>query len=147
MLRQLRAASELVQGAARELIMREEVNPSDPALHGYLRFVFNGRPFEALHAVFLDARNGYLTDEIVAPGTSARIEASIRHLIARALNLGAGGVILAHNHPSGRCSPSAADMVATERIRMLGAVIDLALVDHLIITRTQAYSFAKGEVL
>lgn len=146
-LRTIRAARLLVLEAAREDIARRAVSPRDPALHGYLRHLLGGRSHEALHAVFLDAEHGYIADECLAPGTSNAVVASIRHLVARSFDLGARGLILAHNHPSGSALPSEEDITTTARIGSLAASLDLTLIDHLIVTQGQVFSFRKEGLL
>jgi DNA repair protein RadC len=146
-LAQLRAAGRLVEAANRELIARAPVRSDDPALHSYLRHVFGRHGQEALHAVFVDRHHGYLTDEVLAEGRAERLSITTRHLLARALNLGARGLILAHFHGSGEAQPSQQDRKTTERITDLGAAVDLHLLDHLILTRSQVYSFQRRGLL
>ena len=43
------------------------------------------------------------------------------------------GIMLLHNHPSGDPEPSRADLEITERVRLLGAMLEIPLVDHIII--------------
>jgi len=59
----------------------------------------------------------------------------------------ASGVILAHNHPSGRIFPSKADLEITRKISDGLKLLDILLLDHLIITRDSFYSFSdEGEI-
>jgi DNA repair protein RadC len=55
----------------------------------------------------------------------------------------AAKVILLHNHPSGNCEPSLADLAMTERCKRALALIDVQLVDHLIVGE-QVYSFVEN---
>ena len=144
-LRRMRAARLMVLGAAREEFARRPVAANDPDLHGYLRGLLGAQPLETLHAIFLDSEHGYITDESIASGGSSRLTGSTRRLVARAFDLGARGLILAHNHPSGSALPSEHDIVTTARIGHLAAELDLTLVDHLIVTRRRVFSFrAEG---
>lgn len=123
------------------------VDGNDPALHHYLRACIGGGLDERLHIVWTDPRRGYLCDETVAVGSGGRIAARLRPLIERALSLGAGGFLMAHNHPSGDCRPSADDIAATRRIADLAAALELELVDHLVVTRTRIFSMRGGGCL
>ena len=143
-LRTIRAARALVLAAAREEISRRPVKADDPALHVYLKDLLGPHAHERLHAVFLDDRHGYIADECIASGSSGRLTGSTRNLIARAFDLGARAIILAHNHPSGCAHPSSEDVDATARIRRIAAELDLALIDHLIVTRHEVFSFRAG---
>jgi DNA repair protein RadC len=61
--------------------------------------------------------------------------------------VGAQGIILAHNHPSGSSEPSKADIDATRRLAGLLEELDLLLVDHLIVGRSEITSMRKGGFL
>lgn len=56
-------------------------------------------------------------------------------------------VILAHNHPSGNLNPSSADKSLTEKIKNGLNMLDIRLVDHLILTDTDYYSFADNGMM
>lgn len=105
------------------------------------------RATEQLHVIYCDRARRYLDDESLAAGTASRIEARARPLIERALTLGAAGFVLAHNHPSGICRPSADDIAGTRRIAGIAAALELELVDHLIVTAHSVFSMRAGGVL
>jgi DNA repair protein RadC len=52
------------------------------------------------------------------------------------------GIILAHNHPSGNLTPSEADLKITQNIKQAGTLLEISVLDHLIISGEQFYSFA-----
>ena len=137
-------ARRLVEAALGEELVGTPVDGADPAIHRYLRARIGGAAKEQLHAIFADARRGYLADEPVVMGSASRIEARARPLVERALALGAGGILLAHNHPSGSCRPSPADVRGTARLAEIAEALELTLIDHLIVTRTRVYSMRLG---
>jgi DNA repair protein RadC len=143
----IHGARRLVEAALGEELVGAPVDGSDPAVHRYLRARIGGAGQERLHAIFADAARGYLADEPVTVGTSTRIEARARPLIERAMALGAAGVLLAHNHPSGRCRPSVEDISATHRLAEIAEALELTLIDHLIVTRTRVFSMRLGGCL
>jgi DNA repair protein RadC len=57
------------------------------------------------------------------------------------------GVIVCHNHPSGKLTPSAADKEVTQKIKDAGSTLDIKLLDHLIITEKSYFSFADDAIL
>jgi DNA repair protein RadC len=59
-----------------------------------------------------------------------------------AINANASSIIVAHNHPSGNLKPSEADIKITNTIKEGGKILDIALLDHLIVTTEGYYSFA-----
>ena len=64
-----------------------------------------------------------------------------------ALNFDATAIILAHNHPSGKLTPSVSDKILTKKIKEAGEVLDINLLDHLIITDKEYFSFADKFML
>ena len=99
---------------------------------------------ERFHAVFLDGDRGYLDDGELGQGNVSNMAIRMRDLFARALALGARGLIIAHNHPSGDCRPSQHDLDATRRLAEIASALDIELIDHLIFTREKVYSMRAG---
>ena len=73
-------------------------------------------------------------------GDEGGADLPLRQVITDASVYGSAGVILAHNHPSGDPTPSAADRNITRRLALAGEAIDLAVLDHLVIAGTQCRS-------
>ena len=71
----------------------------------------------------------------------------VRLVLKNALEVGATGIILAHNHPSGTLKPSEADKQITAKIKTAGTALDIKLLDHLIITEQAYVSFADEGLL
>lgn len=65
----------------------------------------------------------------------------LRILFKLALEKQATAVILVHNHPSGKLFPSEADLQITKKIKEAGKIMDIAILDHFIITEHDYYSF------
>ncbi|WP_095012867.1 JAB domain-containing protein [Tsuneonella mangrovi] len=138
------AARRLVDAALREELVGTPVDSSDPLLHRYLRHQIGGMPAERLLVIYCDRERRYLGDELVAAGSLSRIEARARPLVERALEVGAAGLLLAHNHPSGDCRPSALDVSETKRLSTIIEALELHLIDHLVVTRTRVFSMRSG---
>ena len=102
---------------------------------------------EILHAIFLDRSRAFVADQTYGQGQIAVLSLRMRDLFARALSVEASGIILAHNHPSGLCRPSLADIQSTKRLIEIGKALDIELVDHLILTHNAVYSMRAGGVL
>ena len=71
----------------------------------------------------------------------------VRLLFKRAFELATVGIIVCHNHPSGKLPPSNADKQITQKIKEAGNTLDIKLLDHLIITEKAYFSFADEGVL
>jgi DNA repair protein RadC len=64
-----------------------------------------------------------------------------------ALKCNASSIIISHNHPSGNLKPSEADKTLTKNLRVAGNYLDIKVLDHIIVTKDNYYSFAdSGEL-
>ena len=72
------------------------------------------REIEQFRVLFLDRKNTVIADEALGSGTVGHVPVYPREVVKRALQLNAGAVILAHNHPSGSGEPSRADEFLTQ---------------------------------
>lgn len=66
----------------------------------------------------------------------------VRLVLKNAIELGATGLILIHNHPSGTLKPSKADKTLTQKLKLAGESLDIKVLDHLIVTENAYFSFA-----
>ncbi|QGY40044.1 DNA repair protein RadC [Pseudodesulfovibrio cashew] len=96
---------------------------------------------EEFWAAFLDTKNRVIAWERVSRGTVNATPVFPREIMARALKLEASGIILAHNHPGGDPTPSMEDVRLTERIRETAEGLDIRVLDHLVVTDHDYYSF------
>lgn len=88
---------------------------------------------ERVLLIMLDQKLQLIADAVLSIGTVRESIVSPRELFLMALREKAVQVMLVHNHPSGDPTPSRADLEITERIRMLGVMMEIPLVDHIII--------------
>ena len=84
--------------------------------------------------------------EVSSGGMSGTV-ADPKLIFAIALKTGASSIILSHNHPSGNLKPSRADIVLTQKILGAGSLLDIAILDHLIITSEAYLSFQDEGLL
>ena len=71
----------------------------------------------------------------------------VRMVMKKAIEYLASGIIVCHNHPSGNLNPSESDTKITQKIKEAGALMDIQLLDHLIISDKDYYSFADNGLL
>lgn len=83
----------------------------------------------------------------VAEGGLKQAYVDIRNVLQAALLSNASGIILAHNHPSGRAWPSKEDMELTHHLSQLCAMMNVELLDHIILGVYQYYSFSDTGML
>jgi len=80
-------------------------------------------------------------------GTTKHVSVSIREIFQLALVSNASGIILCHNHPSGKLKSSLDDKALTGQIEETANIFSIKLIDHLIITSESYYSFKDGGLL
>lgn len=84
--------------------------------------------------------------EVSTGGTSGTV-ADPKLIFSTALKSCAASIILSHNHPSGNLKPSQADINLTKKIKAGGELLDIAVLDHVIVTPEGYYSFADEGLL
>lgn len=79
--------------------------------------------------------------------SAGQIEINVRQLFKIIFELNIAKIILIHNHPSGICYPSEADLSATALLQELAHVFSFKLLDHIVIAPTEYFSFAEAGIL
>lgn len=102
---------------------------------------------EEFWVLFLNNSNKVLAKSQVSKGGVTATIVDVRLLFKRALELATVGLIVCHNHPSGKLQPSNADKQLTQKIKQAGNTLDIKLLDHLIITEKAYFSFADEGLL
>lgn len=103
---------------------------------------------EEFHVLCLNRAGELLTRFRLSSGGSSATVVDAKQLFAKTLAVpGVTSLVLIHNHPSGRREPSDADVRVTHRLVEAAALLDLAVVDHVIVTAFGYYSFAEDEKL
>jgi len=107
----------------------------------YCRAAMAHETKEQFRLLFLDRRNRLIGEEIQQRGTVDHTPVYPREIVQRALEVGAGAIILAHNHPSGDVTPSRADIDMTKVIQAACHPLDIVIHDHIIIGIDNVASF------
>ncbi len=140
---QLQAVLEMARRALAEQMRVGDSLTSPAAVRDFLRLRLAGLPHEVFMAVFLDAHNRVLAVEELFRGTLTQTSVYPREVVKRALAHNAGGVILAHNHPSGVAEPSQADHWLTQQLKQALALVDVRVLDHFLVAGGRGVSFAE----
>ena len=104
-------------------------------------------PHEEFWIIYLNNSNKVLTKLQLSKGGITGTLVDVRLVFKTALEQGATGLILCHNHPSGALTASDADKQITKKLKMAGESLDIKIIDHLIVTEHQYYSFADEGIL
>ena len=107
----------------------------------YCRAAMAHETKEQFRLLFLDRRNRLVAEEVQQRGTIDHTPVYPREIVQRALEVGAGALVLAHNHPSGDVTPSKADIEMTHAIQAACKALDITIHDHIIIGRDDVASF------
>jgi DNA repair protein RadC len=139
----LAAARELVKRWLDEELKREFVLSNPQTVRDYLRLSFAGAQRESFVVLFLDNQNRLIAAEELFRGTLSQTAVYPREVVKRALEFNAAATIFAHNHPSGVAEPSRADEVLTQTLKQALALVDVRVIDHFVVAKTHAVSFAE----
>lgn len=105
------------------------------------------REHEEFWMALVDNKNRLIGWEQVSKGTVDQAAVYPREVLGVALRHKASGMILVHNHPGGDPRPSAQDIEFTRRIKSAAREIDLRVLDHLVVTDNQFFSFQSEGML
>jgi len=139
----LRAVAIAGLRAHKSEIIHQPVLSSWQRVVDYCRAAMAHETTEQFRLLFLDRRNCLLAEEVQQRGTVDHTPVYPREIVRRALEVGAGALVLAHNHPSGDVTPSRADIDMTLAIQEACRPLDIVIHDHLVIGRDAVASFKE----
>lgn len=102
---------------------------------------------EEFWILYLNNSNAIIHKSQLSKGGITGTLVDVRLVLKKALELGAVALILAHNHPSGTLIPSEADKLITSKLKVASNAMDIRVLDHLIITEKDYFSFADQNIL
>jgi DNA repair protein RadC len=140
---QLQAVLELARRASREELARQPLC-SPGVVKTYLRSRFTCQPHESFLVLFLDVKNRLIDAQEMFSGTLTHTSVYPREVVKAALRRNAAGIMLAHNHPSGVCEPSDADLRLTSALTQALALVDIRVLDHFVVAGSHVHSFAEN---
>jgi DNA repair protein RadC len=140
---ELLAVMEMARRALAQQLAAAPVFDSPARVKDYLALNLAGRPHEVFSVLFLDAQHRLLQLEELFRGTLTQTSVYPREVVKRALQLNAGAVVLAHNHPSGVAEPSRADEYLTQTLKSALQLVDVRVLDHVVVGRGQVVSMAE----
>ena len=102
---------------------------------------------EALAVILLDTKHKPIGNYVVSTGTLNQSLVHPREVFKKAIVASANKIMLLHNHPSGDTNPSREDVLVTKRLAEVGEVVGIEVLDHLIVSSDDFYSFReKGDL-
>src|SRR5688572_24701677 len=129
-----------------EALERKKITSSNSVFE-YVQPIIGDLPHEEFWILYLNNSNKIIKSAQLSKGGITGTIVDVRLAFKEALQLGAVGIILAHNHPSGTLKPSQADIQLTKKLKMAGESLDIKVLDHLIVTEKAYFSFADENML
>ena len=113
----------------------------------YFHNLFDGIKQELFYVIYLDNQKKYIDKKLLFKGTVNYSLVHPREIFKEAYLMSASYIICIHNHPSGNSSPSGNDIELTKRIKDIGILHGINLIDHIIIGKGNYYSFYQDNNL
>ena len=102
---------------------------------------------EEFKVLLLNRNNQVLGIYPLSKGGTSSTTVDAKLVFSVALKCNASSIIISHNHPSGNLNPSEADKVITKKLKKAGQYLDIVLLDHLIITKDDFFSFNDNGIM
>jgi DNA repair protein RadC len=102
---------------------------------------------EEFWVLLLNRANKVISKVSISRGGLSGTVVDTRMIFKTAIENLASSIILCHNHPSGSIEPSEADIKITKKIKEAGALLEIAVLDHIIVAGKSFYSFADEGIL
>lgn len=125
----------------------DEKFSSSRVVRDYMRLQLSQERNEIFAALFLDNQHRLLAFEKLFSGTINEAVVYPRVLVQKAIEHNAARIIISHNHPSGVAEPSEADKRLTSDLKKILDIINVKLVDHVVVTLHETYSFVENDLL
>ena len=136
---QILAAIEL----SRRYLIKQNIKITSAAdVHQLLQAYCNKKQ-EYFLCITLDGASYLIEKRVISIGTLNQSLVHPREVFADAVSDRAAGIIIAHNHPSGQLHPSREDSAVTKRLKEVGKIMGIELLDHLILSREGFFSFRE----
>ena len=136
------AALELANRMQAEAILELDKVESSESVYMIMRPKIGDLPHEEFHLICLNNSNKVTYRNTLSSGGMTGTVVDIRMALKMALEHNAVSLIMVHNHPSGKMQPSQADKQLTQKLIKAAELLDIKVLDHVIITEDDYFSFA-----
>ena len=130
-----------------EQLEEKPVIKSSKSVFNVIQPVIGELEHEEFWVLYLNNSNKVIVKKQLSKGGITATMVDIRLIFKKAVELTSVGIIVCHNHPSGKLKPSDSDKTLTKKIMAAGKILDIKLLDHLIITQKDYFSFADNGIL
>lgn len=140
---QLQASFELSRRVSMDEIRQTIVVDKPRILSDWLNQWIGFSQQEHFIVVFLDNKNAIIKHKVMFIGTMNSAVVHPREVYREAISIGSSKIICAHNHPSGDITPSQEDIHMTRRLKEVGDLMQIPLLDHIIVGKNNYLSFRE----
>ncbi|MFC4721426.1 DNA repair protein RadC [Geojedonia litorea] len=141
------AAMELGRRRRGEEALEKKKITSSVSVFELMQPIIGELPHEEFWIIYVNNSNKVIQKQQLSKGGITGTLVDVRLVLKTALEVGATGLILAHNHPSGTLKPSEADKQLTQKLKTAAQNLDIKVLDHLIVTEKAYFSFADENLL
>lgn len=139
---ELIAIVELMKRVEEETKIRNVINCTNPiTIINYFSYLFKDKKQEEFYVIYLDNKKKYIDKKRLFIGSIDSSIAHPREIFKNAYLLSSSFIICIHNHPSGDATPSKEDIIITNKLKQIGEIHAIYLIDHIIIGDNNYYSF------
>ena len=143
----IKLIKDICSGYLGEKMVSSDVMSNPGAVYNFSRSKIGGKSVELFMIIFVNAKNEVTGYEIIGEGSIDNVAVYPRKIIKSAIERNASGLILVHNHPSGHPEPSESDRELTREIVSASRSLELRVLDHLVVTRNDYYSFMDSGLI
>ena len=112
-----------------------------------IKLKFVGKMQEEFHCIYLDNKHRVIECQMITKGTLNQSLVHARECFAPAIEKRAAAVVFFHNHPSGDPQPSQQDQQITKRLKEVGELVGIRVLDHLIVGADTYFSFVDENLI
>lgn len=143
---QLLASVELSKRVIKSKVYHTSILKPEDVIE-WFEFEYGVLQQECFIALYLDTKSKLIAHRVLFKGTLNESTVHPREVFKEAFLQNANSVLIAHNHPSGDCTPSQADFEVTYKMVHVAITMGVHLVDHIIVGQNQYYSFKEHKYL
>lgn len=143
---QLLASVELSKRVFKSKAYHASILKSEDVIE-WFEFEYGALNQECFIALYLDTKSKLISHRVLFKGTLNESTVHPREVFKEAFLQNANSVLIAHNHPSGDCTPSKADFEVTYKMIQVAMTMGVHLIDHIIVGKNQYYSFKEHKYL
>lgn len=140
------AATELGRRRKEEEVVELKKITSSKAVFDIMQPIIGELPHEEFWVLYLNNANKVIYKSQISKGGITGTVVDVRIVFKIAFEQNAVGIILTHNHPSGKLEASDADKALTKELKLAGNQLSISVLDHIIVTEKGYFSFRDENI-